>query len=92
VGFSSATLKHWLSNVSETGEFAYNLATLPLIDAAKRSSSPVQSEIYDFEFARIESAPCKLVRLPCVFAPPWGECKWIEATNLKARLGNPAQW
>ena len=32
VGFSSYTLKDSISNISETGEFVYNLATLPLLD------------------------------------------------------------
>jgi len=76
VGFSSATLKDSVSNVSETGEFVYNLATLPLIDAVNRSSAPVPPDMNEFEFAGIESAPCKLVRTPRVAVSPCAfECK-----------------
>ena len=76
VGFSSATLKDSVSNVSETGEFVYNLATLPLIDAVNRSSAPVPPDMNEFEFAGIESAPFKLIRTPRVAVSPCAfECK-----------------
>jgi flavin reductase (DIM6/NTAB) family NADH-FMN oxidoreductase RutF len=68
VGFSSATLKDSVSNVSETGEFVYNLATLPLLEEVNRSSAPVPPDMNEFEYAGIESAPCKLVRTPRVAA------------------------
>jgi flavin reductase (DIM6/NTAB) family NADH-FMN oxidoreductase RutF len=93
VGFSSATLKDSVSNVAETGEFVYNLATLPLLDEVNRSSAPVPPEMNEFEFAGIESAPCQLVKPPRVAASPCAfECKWIETINLKGLSGKPGQW
>jgi flavin reductase (DIM6/NTAB) family NADH-FMN oxidoreductase RutF len=93
VGFSSATLKDSVSNVAETGEFVYNLATLPLLDEVNRSSAPVPPEMNEFEFAGIESAPCQLVKPPRVAASPCAfECRWIETINLKGLSGKPGQW
>ena len=93
VGFSSATLKDSVSNVAETGEFVYNLATLPLIDEINRSSAPVPPEMNEFEFAGIESAPCRIVKTPRVAASPCAfECRWIETVDLKGLSGKPAQW
>ena len=93
VGFSSATLKDSVSNVSETGEFVYNLATLPLLEEVNLSSAPVPPDMNEFEYAGIESAPCKLVRTPRVAASPCAfECKWIETINLKGLSGKAAQW
>ncbi len=93
VGFSSATLKDSVSNVAETGEFVYNLATLPLLDEVNRSSAPVPPDMNEFEFAGIESAPCNIVKTPRVAASPCAfECKWIETIHLKGLSGKPAQW
>ena len=93
VGFSSATLKDSIGNVAETGEFVYNLATLPLLDEVNRSSAPVPSDMDEFEFAGIESAPCNVVSVPRVAESPCAfECKWIETINLKGLSGKHTNW
>jgi flavin reductase (DIM6/NTAB) family NADH-FMN oxidoreductase RutF len=93
VGFSSGTLKDSVGNVAETGEFVYNLATRPLLDEVNRSSAPVPPEMNEFEYAGIESAPCRIVKPPRVAASPCAfECKWIETINLKGLSGKPTQW
>lgn len=93
VGFSSATLKDSVSNVAETGEFVYNLATVPLLDEVNRTSAPVPPDMDEFEFAGIESTPGRIVRTPRVAASPCAfECKWIETINLKGLSGKPTQW
>ena len=93
VGFSSGTRKDSVSNVAETGEFVYNLATRPLLDEVNRSSAPVPPEMNEFEYAGIQSAPCRIVKPPRVAASPCAfECKWIETINLKGLSGKPTQW
>ncbi len=93
VGFSSNTLKDSVSNVRETGEFVYSLATLPLLDEVNRSSAPVPPDMNEFEYADIDAAPCKIVKPPRVAASPCAfECKWIETIDLKGLSGKPAQW
>lgn len=93
VGFSSNTLKDSISNISETGEFVYNLATRSQIDEVNRSSVPAPSDVDEFAYAGIDSAPSRIVKprrvadSPCAF-----ECKWIETISLKGLSGKPTDW
>lgn len=93
VGFSSGTLKDSINNITETGEFVYNLATLPLLEQVNQSSVSAPPEVDEFVFAGIEPAPSRKVRPPRVAASPCAfECKWIETINLKGLSGKPANW
>ncbi len=93
VGFSSNTLKDSISNIAETGEFVYNLATRSQIEAVNRSSIPAPPEIDEFAFVGIDSATCRNVRPRRVAASPCAfECKWIETINLKGLSGKPTDW
>jgi flavin reductase (DIM6/NTAB) family NADH-FMN oxidoreductase RutF len=93
VGFSSNTLKDSINNVSQTGEFVYNLATLPQLEAVNRSSVPAPPEIDEFDFAAIEWCPSELVKPRRVAASPCAfECKWIETIQLKGLSGKATGW
>ena len=93
VGFSSNTLKDSISNIVETGEFVYNLATRSQIEAVNRSSMPAPPEVDEFAFLGIDSATCRIVKPRRVAASPCSfECKWIETISLKGRSGKPSNW
>jgi len=93
VGFSSNTLKDSVSNIADTREFVYNLATRAQIDQVNRTSVPAPSDIDEFAFAGIESAPSHIVRPRRVAASPCAfECKWVETIDLKGLSGTPANW
>ena len=93
VGFSSNTLKDSVSNIAETREFVYNLATRAQLDQVNRTSVPAPPDIDEFVFAGIESAPSRIVAPKRVAASPCAfECKWIETINLKGLSGKPANW
>jgi flavin reductase (DIM6/NTAB) family NADH-FMN oxidoreductase RutF len=83
IGFSSGGYKHSARNASETGEFVFNLSTLELAEQMNRTSEAVADGINEFELAKLEMAPCRLVRPPRVAAAPAAlECKLISCTEL----------
>ena len=75
----SATLgipKDTLRNVRETGEFVVNIVTYELAEAMNLTSGDYDASVSEFDVARIESAPSKLVRPSRVAASPVSfECK-----------------
>ena len=93
VGFSSGTLKDTINNITETGEFVYNLATMTLLEQVNQTSVPAPPDVDEFTFAGIERARCNKVKVPRVAASPCAfECKWIETKNLRGLEGKPAGW
>ncbi|MEX1056384.1 MAG: flavin reductase family protein [Natronospirillum sp.] len=79
VMFSSEGLKDSPRNAQITGEFVFNLATLPLLNAMNSSSAKVAPEINEFDHAHLEMAPCRLISAPRVAASPAAlECKVIS--------------
>ncbi len=93
VGFSSNTLKDSISNITETGEFVYNLATRSQIEAVNRSSLPAPPEVDEFALLGIDSATSRIVKPRRVAASPCSfECKWIETINLKGLSRKPTKW
>ena len=51
IGFASIGHKDSLSNIEQTGEFVWNLATLPLAEAMNQSCAAVGPEVDEFELA-----------------------------------------
>lgn len=83
VMFSSEGLKDSPRNAQITGEFAYNLSTLSLMNEMNRSSEGIASEINEFEIANLEMAPCQLISAPRVAASPAAlECKVVSCEEL----------
>jgi flavin reductase (DIM6/NTAB) family NADH-FMN oxidoreductase RutF len=89
IGFSSTGYKDSARNVSDTGEFVFNLSTMHLLDQMNRTSAEVDAGVNEFDLAGLEMAPSRLVKPPRV-APAAAalECKVIscaELTDLNGR-------
>src|SRR4029079_12891674 len=70
VGFSSTAWKDSVRNVSETGEFTWNLVTRELAAAMSATSSMVAPEVDEFALAGLTPAPSRLIATPRVAASP----------------------
>src|SRR5262245_17995921 len=83
IGFSSEGNKHSSRNARETGEFVFNLSTMDLLEEMNRTSEEVDDGINEFVIARLEMAPCRLVKPPRVAAAAAAlECKLVSCTEL----------
>jgi flavin reductase (DIM6/NTAB) family NADH-FMN oxidoreductase RutF len=84
IGFTSEGLKHSPRNARDTGEFVFNLATLPLATAMNMTSSELPDGTNEFEFAGLEMAPSRLVQAPRVAASPAAlECRVVHFTEFR---------
>ena len=84
IGFTSAGWKDSVSNISNNGEFTWNLVTKPLLEAMNQSCADVPPEVNEFELAKLESAASRLIQAPRVLASPVSfECKLSEIVQLK---------
>jgi flavin reductase (DIM6/NTAB) family NADH-FMN oxidoreductase RutF len=84
VGFSSEGDKDSSSFAAETGEFVWSMATYSLRDQMNASAASLPRGASEFDHARLESAPSRLVRPPRVAASPAAfECRVTEVVNLK---------
>lgn len=61
VGFASEGLKHSASNAIATGEFVVNLATRDMAEVINVTSTRVEPEVDEFDFAGIERIQSRLV-------------------------------
>jgi len=76
-------LKDTLTNVRETGEFVYNMASLDLVEAMNATSTPLPQDQDEFEFAGLEKAPCVHVSVPRVAASPVSmECRVLQIVRF----------
>jgi flavin reductase (DIM6/NTAB) family NADH-FMN oxidoreductase RutF len=90
IGFSSGGYKHSARNASDTGEFVFNLSTLELAAQMNLTSEEVDDGVNEFELAKLEMAPCKLVRPPRVaVAAAALECRLVSCTELTDMNGRP---
>jgi flavin reductase (DIM6/NTAB) family NADH-FMN oxidoreductase RutF len=89
VGFSSdGGPKDSASFATESGEFVFNLATLPLRDAMNATSAPLPRGENEFVHAGLAMAPCRLVAAPRVAESPASlECKVVEVVDIRNRHG-----
>jgi flavin reductase (DIM6/NTAB) family NADH-FMN oxidoreductase RutF len=73
---SDGTLKDTYVNIRDTGEFVFNLVTMPLADKMHRSAFEHASEVDEFEAIGLEKAPSVVVKPPRVALTPVSmECK-----------------
>ena len=70
VGFASTGWKDSVRNISETGEFAWNLATLSLAEAMNATSAIVPPGVDEFDLASLTPAPSRLIGVPRVQESP----------------------
>ena len=94
LAFTSETMKHSAGNARATGEFVFNLCSLPLLDAMNTSSGDLPAGVSEFEAAGLEAAPCRIVSAPRVAAAPASlECKVTLSMQLTDIEGVPlAGW
>ncbi|MGY3484775.1 flavin reductase (DIM6/NTAB) family NADH-FMN oxidoreductase RutF [Bradyrhizobium sp. USDA 4011] len=92
IGFSSISWKDTVKNVSETGEFVWNLVTKDLGDRMNRTSAPFEHGVSEFEKAELTPVSSRIVKVPRV-----GEsraamgCELVEVVGLKHATGAPAE-
>ena len=93
VMFASGTVKDSQNNIEKTGEFVCNLATAALADAVNDSSAHVPPDVDEFDVARIEKAPSRLVKPPRVAASPAHlECVYLQTVVLPHDPKTEIQW
>jgi flavin reductase (DIM6/NTAB) family NADH-FMN oxidoreductase RutF len=92
VGFSSTGWKHSVSNIQETGEFCWNLATMALAEKMNATSAHVAHEVNEFTIAGLTAIPSELVDVPRVAESPVSfECRLAEIIQLKGADGRTAE-
>lgn len=88
IGFASIDHKDSLSNIEQTGEFVWNLATLPLAEAMNQSCAAVGPEVDEFELAGLTPAPSRLIDVPRVAESPVAfECRKTQIIQLQSAAG-----
>lgn len=88
LGFSSQGRKDTLRNIEETGEFVWNLATLPLAEAMNQSCAMVSPDVDEFELAKLTAMDSQRVRPPRVAESPVSmECKCSQIVQLQGADG-----
>lgn len=89
VSFASESMKDSALNAIATGEFVVNLATRNMAEEMNTTSTNVDSNVNEFEFAGIEAAPSKRVTPPRVKDTPAAlECKILQSVALDDLDGN----
>src|SRR5208282_5204627 len=84
IGFSSERPKDSATFAAESGEFVWNMATFELREAMNASSASLPRGENEFDFARLDMAPCRIVKAPRVAASPCSlECRVTEIFRLK---------
>lgn len=88
LGFTSTGVKHTLINCQDTGEFVFNLVSEDLIDAMNLTSTALEIDDNEFEFAKLGQMPSFLVKPPRVATTPAAiECKVTSIQCLKSLDG-----
>jgi len=83
VMFSSEGRKDSVTNAEETGEFTWNLATLPLSRQMNETSLAVERGVNEMDLAKLEALSSELIQPPRVAASPVSfECRVIEIKTL----------
>jgi flavin reductase (DIM6/NTAB) family NADH-FMN oxidoreductase RutF len=92
IGFSSTSRKDTVSNIQETGEFVWNLATMALAQAMNQTSATVPHEINEFTISGLTEVPSRLVKPPRVLESPVSfECKLAQIIQLQGADGRKVE-
>lgn len=84
VGFSSEGDKDSSTFAEETGEFVWSMATWELRDEMNATAASLPRGQSEFEHARLETAPSRLVKPPRVARSPAAmECRVTQVLRLK---------
>ncbi|MBX9711050.1 MAG: flavin reductase family protein [Xanthobacteraceae bacterium] len=88
IGFSSTGWKDTIANVTETGEFVWNLATRHVAEAMNATSASVPHGVDEFTLAALTKVPGKIVGVPRVGESPVSfECKVSQIIQLQGADG-----
>jgi flavin reductase (DIM6/NTAB) family NADH-FMN oxidoreductase RutF len=88
IGFASIGRKDTLSNIEETGEFVWNLATDPLAEAMNTTSAPLERGLDEFEVAGLTPVPSQRIKAPRVLESPVNfECRTTQIVQLTTLAG-----
>jgi len=88
VAFASESMKDSASFAIETGEFVWSMATWDLREKMNLTSAGLPRGESEFAYARIATAPSKLVRAPRVADSPASlECKVTQVVRVRNILG-----
>ena len=89
VMFSSAGWKDTVSNIKATGEFVCNLVTRSLAEQMNLTSASLPHGVSEFEFAKLDAAPSRIVMPPRVAeAPAALECRLVQIVQLHGADGS----
>lgn len=92
LGFASISWKDTVQNVSETGEFVWNLVSKELGDKMNVTSSPVARGVDEFEIAGLTKASSRFVNVPRVAESRAAmECKVADVIQFKTHKGEPVK-
>jgi len=92
IGFASNGWKDTVRNISETGQFVWNLATRPLAEAMNVTSTTLPASVDEFALAGLTPEPSRLVDVPRVAESPVAmECDKIDIIQLKSAAGAPVE-
>lgn len=88
LGFASIGWKDSVRNIAETGEFTWNLATVPLAEKMNASAATVPPDVDEFALAGLTPAAALAVKAPRVGeSPVCFECKLTQMIRLAAADG-----
>ncbi|HAP12488.1 MAG TPA: Asp/Glu/hydantoin racemase, partial [Afipia sp.] len=91
-GFASISWKDSVKNVSDTGEFVWNLVTKELGDQMNKTSAPVPHGVSEFDVAGLTTAPSRHVKVPRVRESRAAmECKVTEIVKFKNWKGEAVE-
>lgn len=90
IGFASIGMKDTVTNIGETGEFCWNLATRELAAAMNESAAIVDKQVDEFELAGLSPATSSLIDTPHVAkARVVFECRSTQIIRLEDTAGSP---
>ncbi|NVK57506.1 MAG: flavin reductase family protein [Alteromonadaceae bacterium] len=88
IGFASVGYKDSVSNIEQSGEFCWSLATRNLAESMNQTSAGVPSDVDEFELAGLAKRASRMVAVPHVAASPVSmECKLTQLIQLQDALG-----
>lgn len=94
IGFASTGAKDTLRNAQETGEFVWNLATMPLATQMNQTAASVDPDVSEFGLAGLTPIASTKVAAPRVAESPVAfECKVTQIVQLTDQHGGAvASW
>lgn len=89
IGFSSVGYKDSVRNIEQTGEFCWNLVNVTLANKMNLTSTPVASDVDEFELAGLEKQQGKIIDVPFVKGTPVAmECQLSQIIQLRSASGD----